>query len=132
MKKLPTGVSTLTAIVDENCYYVDKTPLVKQLVDEGKYYFLSRPRRFGKTLLVDTLKQAFLGEVKYFKGLFLENHWDWDVHYPVIHISFGSGVIKNQASLNIRIEEILITNAKMYEITYEFSSIAGKFYLIFL
>src|SRR3990167_6257273 len=56
----------------------------------GKYYFLSRPRRFGKSLFLDTLKQAFLGNKALFKGLHLENNWDWDKTYPVIHISFAS------------------------------------------
>lgn len=128
MKKLPIGASTLTSILNENGYYIDKTPFVKQLVAHGRYYFLSRPRRFGKSLFVDTLKQAFLAEKKYFKGLFLETHWDWDIQYPVIHISFGSGVIKTQANLESKIEELLITNAKSYEITYQFSSISGQFY----
>jgi hypothetical protein len=100
VKNLPIGVSTLTSIVNENCYYIDKTPFVKQLVDSGKYYFLSRPRRFGKSLFVDTLKQAFLGKKKYFKGLFLENHWDWNTSYPVIHISLGGGVIRSPEQLN--------------------------------
>ena len=128
MKTLPIGASTLTSIVKGNCYYVDKTGFVKQLVDNGRYYFLSRPRRFGKSLFVDTLKQAFLAEPKYFKGLFLENHWDWKTKYPVIHISFGSGVIESRQHLDIKITEILTTNAKLYEIGFEFSSISGQFY----
>ena len=65
MKKLPIGVSTFKEIRQEYGYYVDKTALVKQLVEHGKYFFLSRPRRFGKSLFVDTLKQAFLGEKHY-------------------------------------------------------------------
>lgn len=97
-------------------------------VDNGRYYFLSRPRRFGKSLFIDTLKQAFLSEKKYFKGLFLENNWDWNTTYPVIHISFGSGIIENRQALDIKIEELLINNANQYEITFGFSSISGKFY----
>ena len=58
MKIFPIGASTLISIVDNNCYYVDKTHFVKELVDKGRYYFLSRPRRFGKSLFVDTLKQV--------------------------------------------------------------------------
>jgi len=70
MKTLPIGASTLTSIFKDNCYYVDKTPFIKKLVDNGRYYFLSRPRRFGKSLFIETLKQAFLAEKKYFQGLF--------------------------------------------------------------
>ena len=116
MKKLPIGASTLTSIVKENCYYVDKTGFVKQLVDNGRYYFLSRPRRFGKSLFVDTLKQAFLGEKKYFNGLFLENHWDWNTQYPVIHISFGGGVIKTREILDKSIHSLIMENARNYTV----------------
>jgi len=58
MKKLPIGIQTFRVIREENYCYVDKTPLIAQLVDEGRYYFLSRPRRFGKSLLVDTLAEG--------------------------------------------------------------------------
>ncbi|WP_028845931.1 AAA family ATPase, partial [Thermodesulfatator atlanticus] len=91
-KKLPVGIQSFVEIRTENYYYVDKTPFVKKLVDEGKYFFLSRPRRFGKSLFLDTLRQAFLGKRELFHGLFLENNWDWSKNYPVIYISFGSGV----------------------------------------
>ncbi|NPA40208.1 MAG: AAA family ATPase, partial [Thermodesulfobacteria bacterium] len=60
--KFPIGIQSFEEIRTEGYYYVDKTPFVKMLVDEGKYYFLSRPRRFGKSLFIDTLKQAFLGK----------------------------------------------------------------------
>ncbi len=91
MKKLPVGIQSFVEIRTENYYYVDKTPFVKKLVDEGKYFFLSRPRRFGKSLFLDTLRQAFLGKRELFKGLFLEDNWDWSQKYPVIYISFGAG-----------------------------------------
>ncbi|HDN27864.1 MAG TPA: hypothetical protein ENG03_12385 [Thioploca sp.] len=103
MKTLPIGASTLISIVDNHCYYVDKTPFVKQLVDSGRYYFLSRPRRFGKSLFIDTLKQAFLGKQVYFKGLYLETRWDWHTHFPVIHISFGGGVLEDRHGLDNKI-----------------------------
>ncbi|MEI6435040.1 MAG: AAA family ATPase, partial [Bacteroidota bacterium] len=59
MKNLPIGKQTLSRLIDENCIYVDKTELIFNLINDGSYYFLSRPRRFGKSLLVDTLKQIF-------------------------------------------------------------------------
>jgi hypothetical protein len=116
MKKLPIGIQTFQKIIAENCCYVDKTPLIRQLVDEGEYYFLSRPRRFGKSLLISTLKSAFLGQKDLFKGLYLENHWDWTVQYPVIHISFGSGVIKSPEILEKSIHSIITENARNYGI----------------
>ena len=83
MKKLPIGKQTLVKLIEEDCVYVDKTELIYQLISEGSYYFLSRPRRFGKSLLVDTLKQIFLGNKELFKGLWIENQIDWQP-YPVI------------------------------------------------
>ena len=61
MKKLPIGISNLREIIQEGYAYVDKSELVYQLAESGKYYFLSRPRRFGKSLFIDTLKEAFEG-----------------------------------------------------------------------
>lgn len=86
-------------IRSDNYYYVDKTEFVYKLVNTGKYYFLSRPRRFGKSLLLDTIRQAFLGKKELFEGLFLEKNWDWSVSYPVIHISFGLTNIRTETQL---------------------------------
>ena len=66
---LPIGIQTLGNIRARNCYYVDKTSHVLRLVGEGTHYFLSRPRRFGKSLLVDTLKELFKGNGDLFQGL---------------------------------------------------------------
>ena len=77
IKKLPIGIQTFEKIIEGNYCYVDKTPLIARLVDQGEYYFLSRPRRFGKSLLLDTISQAFMGRKDLFKGLFLEDNWDW-------------------------------------------------------
>ena len=78
-KSLPIGIQTFSEIVSKNFYYVDKTPFISKLAEgDKKYYFLSRPRRFGKSLFLSTLKSAFKGQKEYFKGLFLENNWDWN------------------------------------------------------
>ncbi|BAU23354.1 hypothetical protein THC_0970 [Caldimicrobium thiodismutans] len=98
-KNLPIGISSFVEIRSEPYYYVDKTQFVEKLVSEGKYYFLSRPRRFGKSLFVDTLKQAFLGRKELFQGLYLEKNWDWSVRYPVIHIDFGGGDVSSAEEL---------------------------------
>ena len=127
MKKLPVGYSTLENIINDNCTYVDKSMFVKQLSDDGKYYFLSRPRRFGKSLFLDTLKQAFLGNRTLFKGLYLENNWDWEVVYPVIHISLGSGELGSKDELSQKINEILQYNADVHEVELSDLSISGKF-----
>lgn len=110
MKKLPIGISTLRKIMSGGYAYVDKSMLVHELVESGSYYFLSRPRRFGKSLFIDTLKEAFEGNRDLFRGLWLDEYWDWDKQHPVIHISFGGGVIKSREELDHRIRDILYRN----------------------
>ena len=90
-RRLPIGIQTFRTIREENCYYVDKTPYIQRLIDEGTHYFLSRPRRFGKSLFLDTLKELFEGNEPLFEGLHIHGHWDWRVRYPVLRLDFGSG-----------------------------------------
>ena len=88
-RQLPIGIQDFRTIREQDFYYVDKTPHIRQLVDQGRYYFLSRPRRFGKSLLVDTLRELFEGNEPLFRGLDIHDHWDWSVRHPVVRLSFG-------------------------------------------
>jgi len=88
-QSLPIGIQDFATIRSEGFYYVDKTPLIRQLVEGGRHYFLSRPRRFGKSLLVDTLRALFTGQERLFRGLAIHPHWDWTVTHPVVRLSFG-------------------------------------------
>ena len=90
-RKLPIGIQTFRTIREESYYYVDKTPYLRRLVEEGTHYFLSRPRRFGKSLLLDTLKELFEGNEPLFEGLDIHDGWNWSVRYPVVRLDFGSG-----------------------------------------
>ncbi|GAB6057606.1 ATP-binding protein [Desulfonatronum parangueonense] len=110
MKKLPLGISTLNKIIAEGYAYVDKSRFVHDLVESGSYYFLSRPRRFGKSLFVDTLKEAFEGNRELFRGLWLEDHWDWETRYPVISISLGMGDVAGRQELDQRLKDVLRVN----------------------
>jgi len=116
MKKLPIGIQTFRVIRDENYCYVDKTPLIARLVDEGRYYFLSRPRRFGKSLLVDTLAEAFAGTKDLFSGLYLEDNWDWEKSHPVIRLDFGAGVLRSRDELDRSIREQLSAHAEEHKV----------------
>ncbi len=87
-RRLPIGIQDFPTIRNEDYYYVDKTSLVRQLVDEGRHYFLSRPRRFGKSLLLDTLESLFAGREPLFRGLAIHPHWDWSSPHPVVRLSF--------------------------------------------
>ncbi|MCY4444526.1 MAG: AAA family ATPase, partial [Proteobacteria bacterium] len=86
--EFPLGDPDFRSIRENNFYYVDKTKHLKTLIKEGKYYFLSRPRRFGKSLLVSTLNNLFKGEKELFKDLHIYDHWNWSKKHPVIRISF--------------------------------------------
>ena len=88
-QRLPIGIQDFETIRSENFHYVDKTPLVWRLVDDGRHYFLSRPRRFGKSLLISTLKALFEGREALFEGLDIHDRWDWSVAHPVVRLSFG-------------------------------------------
>ncbi|MFN3828544.1 MAG: ATP-binding protein [Tepidimonas ignava] len=128
-RKLPIGIQTLRDIRDGGYYYVDKTPQVARLADSGKYYFLSRPRRFGKSLLIDTIAEAFAGQRALFEGgeaavalgvepaaasrprLYLAEHWDWGRRHPVIRISFAEGRLEQRHQLEAHIHDQLSINA---------------------
>ena len=88
-RSLPIGIQSFRTIRETDFYYVDKTPLIRRMVGEGRFYFLSRPRRFGKSLLLDTLRSLFEGHEELFRGLDIHGHWDWSVRHPVVRLSFG-------------------------------------------
>ena len=90
-RRLPIGLQTFRELREEECYYVDKTDFIARLLDEGKHYFLSRPRRFGKSLFLDTLKELFEGNEPLFAGLHIHDRWDWSVRHPVVRLDFGAG-----------------------------------------
>ena len=109
-RKLPIGIQNLREIREGGHYYVDKSGMAVDLIEAGKTYFLSRPRRFGKSLLVDTFKELFEGHRALFTGLAAETRWDWSKRHPVIRISFGGGVARNVQELDYRIQHNLRSN----------------------
>ena len=102
-RKLPIGIQTFREIRDGAYYYVDKTGYARRLVDEGKHYFLSRPRRFGKSLFLDTLGELFHGSRDLFRGLEIHDRWDWSTQHPVLRLSFGGGSFTEQGSLHANV-----------------------------
>ncbi|MCI5224003.1 MAG: AAA family ATPase, partial [Candidatus Electrothrix sp. AR4] len=77
MKKLGLGIQELSEFKKNDLIYVDKTELIYKLIDDGKYYFLSRPRRFGKSLLVSTMNELFSGNKEPFENCWIYDQWDW-------------------------------------------------------
>ena len=94
-------MQTFREVREEDCYYVDKTPYIARLLDEGKHYFLSRPRRFGKSLFLDTLKELFEGTEELFTGLHIHDRgdWDWSARHPVVRLDFAGGSFKDPGYL---------------------------------
>ncbi len=106
-KKYPIGIQSFEDIIDGGYVYIDKTALVYKLVTEGKVFFLSRPRRFGKSLLVSTLEAYFQGRRELFRGLAIDKlEQDW-ISYPVIHLDMSGKTYLNAASLTAHLNSLL-------------------------
>jgi len=128
MKNLPLGINTLSAMLAHNMVYADKTKMAWDLIRLPGRYFLSRPRRFGKSLFVDTLKEIFEGNQALFKGLFINDKWDWSNKYPVIKIDFSDGTLRSRDELDRRIYNILNDNGSRLDIALgKGKDIAGTF-----
>ena len=87
---LPIGIQSFRNLRESDCYYVDKTPLIRELIESGRHYFLSRPRGFGKSLLLDTIKELFSCSEELFQGLDIHDKWNWDEPHPVLRLSFDA------------------------------------------
>jgi len=111
-KKLPIGIQTFDKIIDGNYLYIDKTKIALDVVENNQYVFLSRPRRFGKSLFLDTLKNIFQGKKKLFKGLYIYDKYDFSKTYPVINISFAKAKFRNTEDLLDKWDEILKENGE--------------------
>ncbi|MGE4492568.1 MAG: ATP-binding protein [Syntrophotalea sp.] len=124
LAKLPIGIQTFAKIREDDYLYVDKTPLIYTLIEEGNYYFLARPRRFGKSLLISTLQALFEGRKELFEGLYIEDKWDWQTTYPVIKLSFG-GVARSLEDMKQDVVNILEENQRRLGLTCKNSQDIG-------
>ena len=125
--KYPIGIQSFERIREDGFIYVDKTALLYRLVTEGRIYFLSRPRRFGKSLLVSTLENYFLGRKEYFQGLAinqLEQEW---LSYPVFHIDFNGANFTNQGMLVEVLNQFVENAEKKYGLTASIADISLRF-----
>ena len=144
IRKLPIGVQSFKVLRDDRYLYVDKTAYLFQLVTSGRVYFLSRPRRFGKSLFLSTLAAYFLGQKELFKGLYLENAEEeqamqegrdaWQ-EYPVLYFDFNTGQYDKERALVSQLnmllsqfEEIYGTNKNEEELSHRFAGIIKRAY----
>ena len=125
--RLPIGIQTFRKIREQNCYYVDKTPWIRALLDEGSLFFLSRPRRFGKSLFLDTLKELFEGTEALFRGLYIHEGWDWSVRHPVLRLSFGSGNFKEPGQAHASLMAQLDTVERRTGVASPYSTAPERF-----
>ena len=126
-RRLPIGIQTFREVREEDCYYVDKTPYLERLLREGKHYFLSRPRRFGKSLFLDTLKEFFEGNQALFSGLHIHDRHDWSKRHPVVRLSFGGGNFKDPDLLEANVMEQLAAAERRSGVGSEYLTAAGRF-----
>jgi len=117
MQKLPLGIQTFRELREENYLYVDKTEYMYKLVTEGKNYFLSRPRRFGKSLTISTLETLFKGEKDLFKDLYIyDKEWEWK-KWPILHFDFSElSEEQNPEDLKILIKQTLDVTIREFQL----------------
>ena len=114
MKQYPIGIQNFESLIKDGYYYVDKTRLVYKLITEGRYYFLSRPRRFGKSLLISTIQAFFEGKRELFKGLAIDRLADDWAPHPVLHIDLNTQKYDKPDSLEKVLDEQLAEWEKLY------------------
>lgn len=127
LKPLPVGISTFSKIIEQEQLYVDKTHDIYDLITTGQVYFLSRPRRFGKSLLISTLKEIFEGNRELFEGLWIyDSDYVWE-KYPVVRIDFSELKVTTALELESSIEEYLDRIAQQHDVKLEGSTCYFRF-----
>ncbi len=126
MRKYPIGLQDFRKIREGGYLYVDKTRLIHTLIESGSYYFLSRPRRFGKSLLLSTIKEIFSGDKELFKGLWIADNWNWEQKHPVIHLGL-SRIDYQQFGLYEALSREMDKLAKEKGLQLESEGLKGKF-----
>ena len=124
---LPLDIGVFSTIRENNYIYVDKTKFIYELYRPGRKYFLSRPRRFGKSLLVRTMKELFKGNKPLFEGLYIYDKWDWNKTFPVIDLDLGRVSKKSPEILEDSLKTYLMRIARNYQIDIISNDLAGKF-----
>ena len=117
MKKLPIGIQSFSELRRNGYLYIDKTYDIHRMISSGKPFFLSRPRRFGKSLLVSTLEEVFKGNKGLFEGLYIYDHWDWTQQNPVIRLDFGGAANYSPEALYSSMKAFIDETATDYDVS---------------
>lgn len=126
-KDLPISISNLAQIIENDYIYVDKTKYIYNLIKPGRKCFLSRPRRFGKTLLIDTFKELFECNKTLFKDLYIYDKWDWNQSYPVLQIDMSGRDVRSSKSFEKSLNDLINQIANEYSIELITNSFKDKF-----
>ena len=122
----PIGIQNFEDLRRSGYVYVDKTHLIDRLAYTGKYYFLSRPRRFGKSLLISTMDAYFSGKKELFKGLAIEQlEKDW-IEYPVLHLDLNSGRYINPEDLDVVLDQHLNNWEAQYRVIRKYDDCSAR------
>ena len=117
MKKLPIGIQSFEEMRSAGYLYVDKTREIEQLT-QSHIVFLSRPRRFGKSLLVSTLAELYKGSKSLFEGLYIYDKWDWTLQYPVIRIDWTNISHQTKEEMERSMLSFLKQQANLHQLTF--------------
>lgn len=126
LPNLPIGIQTFSEIINRKDLYIDKTRQIHRLITSGKYYFLSRPRRFGKSLTLSTIESIYTGQRDLFAGLWIAEEWDWEKVHPVLHISFSS-VDYQGVGLEEAVKQMLMLQAEEHGVELKNQSMQPMF-----
>jgi hypothetical protein len=128
MKNLPIGVQSFEVLRSNDFLYVDKTQEIHKLIMSGRAFFLSRPRRFGKSLLVSTLEAIFKGQKELFDGLYIQDKVDWtQLNHPVVRIDFGSTSNRSPEGLTNSLNDLVTSTASKYDVSIEKEELPDRF-----
>ena len=127
LQNLPVGIQSFADLRSNNYLYVDKTEHIYRMIVTGKPYFLSRPRRFGKSLLVSTMEAVFQGRKELFEGLYIYDKWDWSRKYPVIRLDFGGMSYDTPDMLKTSLSDFVIDTAFTHDILLRKTETADRF-----
>ena len=127
MMDLPLDIGVFSTIIENSYIYVDKTQFIYELYRPGGKYFLARPRRFGKSLLLRTMKELFKGNKKLFKNLYIYDKWDWTKTFPVIELDLGNVSKNSPEILEESLNTYILRIARNYEIELISNDLVGRF-----
>jgi len=124
---LPLDIGVFSTIIENSYIYVDKTKFIYDLYRPGGKYFLSRPRRFGKSLLLDTMLELFKGNESLFKSLYIHDKWNWTKTFPVIELDMGNVTKNSPEILENSLNTYILRIARNYQIDLISNDLAGRF-----